>query len=99
MRCSFMTRRLNAREIVLEYSLVAPLTSISHALGRIVDCSIDKSGRQVVLEGYLTREECRSVVLDIMFNDSASRHEDDAPVIKRPPYTLETVLSVLESPQ
>lgn len=92
-----MTRQLSARETVLEYSLVAPLASTSRALANIVDCSIDKSAHQIVFEGYLTREECRSVVLDIMFIDPTSREESEVPVLKRHPYTLETVLSVLES--
>lgn len=88
-----MTRPVHGREFILVFSLVAPITSSSHALHGAVGCTADIASRQLFIEGTLTREECRNVVLDIMYRevaestDYAGPHSD----VKRLPLTLEYV--------
>lgn len=100
---SFMSRKGKSRETILDFSLVAPLTSISRAFSKIVECSVDFQAGQIIFEGSLTKEECRNVILDIMcFDDTASEQiktQDSTPVIRRYPFTLEAILLALEPRQ
>lgn len=100
---SFVARLGINQEAVLEYSLVAPLTPIARAFSRVAHCLVDELAQQVIFEGTLTRKQCQNVLLDIMFQDptatAAAKVVDNSSVMKRCPYTLETILLALQPSQ
>lgn len=86
-----MTRPVKGRAFILVFSLVAPMTSSSQGLHDAVGYTADIASRQIFLEGTLTREECRNVVLDIMYRQRAESPGPGGPhsEVKRLPLTLE----------
>lgn len=95
-----MTRKVDTHGLILEYSLVTPLTSLSRAFSEIIECSVEEEASQIVFEGSLTSEESRNVILNVMsFDDAGHRGDRSTTQVKRYPYTLEAVLSALQPSQ
>ncbi|KAK9900779.1 hypothetical protein P389DRAFT_17597 [Cystobasidium minutum MCA 4210] len=98
---NFMTRILPSSEVVVIYSLVAPLTASAQAFEQVKGCVVDDTSRQLFIEGALTREECRNILLDIMYREVAdsSSHSPQIGEVKRRPFTLEHLYTMFMSSQ
>lgn len=96
-----MTRILPSSEVVVIYSLVAPLTASAQAFEQVKGCVVDDTSRQLFIEGALTREECRNILLDIMYCEVAdsSSHSPQIGEVKRRPFTLEHLYRMFMSPE
>ena len=55
---------------VLDYSLQAPMSDMSEAFCRLIDCRSEEDPKCFVVAGTLTLDQCRSVPLKIIYKNA-----------------------------
>lgn len=92
---NFALRLTEDRTPLLEYSLVAAATAMTHSFNKLYGCLTETLPPQFLLEGSLSREEAQMVKLDVIFNDvTSSCIEDGEPTLtlNKAHYILECAL-------